>query len=51
MLEEKGILAENIFDSEICTFCASNKIHSRRADGENFGLGTTIIMKKSRVNI
>ena len=44
MLEEEGILPENIYDSGICSVCNSAKVHSRRADGENFGLGTTVVM-------
>lgn len=46
LLEEAGVLKENIFDSGICSVCNSKKVHSRRSDGENFGLGTTIVMKK-----
>lgn len=44
LLSEFGI--EKIYDSGLCSVCYSKKIHSRRADGENFGLGTTIIMMK-----
>lgn len=44
MLIEAGIKAENIIDSNICSACNSNLIHSRRADGaEKFGLGTALI--------
>ena len=44
LLEEAGIKKENIFDSNICSVCHSDLIHSRRADGaENFGLGTALI--------
>lgn len=46
LLKEAGILENNIFDSGICSVCNSEKVHSRRSDGENFGLGTTIVMKK-----
>ncbi len=46
LLEEAGVLKKNIFDSGICSVCNSEKVHSRRSDGENFGLGTTIVMKK-----
>ena len=45
-LMKVGVLEENIFDSGICSVCNSKKVHSRRSDGENFGLGTTIVMKK-----
>lgn len=44
LLVEAGIKEENIFDSNICSVCHSDLIHSRRADGaENFGLGTALI--------
>ena len=46
LLKEAGVLENNIFDSGICSVCNSKKVHSRRSDGENFGLGTTIVMKK-----
>ena len=45
LLEEIGVVEENIVDSEICSVCNSNKIHSRRAVGLNFGLGMAIIQK------
>lgn len=44
MLEEEGVLPEHIWDSELCSVCDCNVIHSRRAEGENFGLGTTVVM-------
>lgn len=44
MLMEAGIRKQNIIDSNICSVCNSNLIHSRRADGaENYGLGTALI--------
>jgi len=46
LLEEEGVLSENIFDSELCTVCHRDKMHSRRADGEHFGIATTIAMMK-----
>ncbi len=46
ILQEVGILKENIYDSNICSFCNSDLIHSRRVDGENYGLGTTIVLMK-----
>lgn len=46
LLKEVGILEENIIDSKICSFCNSQYVHSRRANGENFGLGTLIVMMK-----
>jgi len=45
LLEEMGVIEENIIDSEICSVCNANKIHSRRADGLNFGLGMAIVQK------
>ena len=46
LLEEEGVLKQNIFDSELCTVCNSEKMNSRRADGENFEISTTIVMMK-----
>lgn len=46
LLKEAGVLENNIFDSGICSVCNSEKVHSRRSDGENFGLGTTIVIRK-----
>lgn len=44
ILEEEGIDENNIYDSGLCTVCNSHIMHSRRADGENFGISTTIAM-------
>lgn len=46
LLENMGLLKENIYNSGICSFCSSEKINSRRADGESFALGTTVVMMK-----
>lgn len=46
LLDEVGVPSDNIFDSQICSRCNPAKIHSRRADGEDFGLGTLVIMMK-----
>lgn len=43
LLQEEGIISENIIDCGICSVCHVDKIHSRRADGENFGLGCSLI--------
>jgi len=43
LLKEEGVLFENIIDSDICSICNSDKIHSRRAEGIEFGLGTALI--------
>ena len=45
MLTDKGIIIENIIDSGVCSVCNSKKIHSRRAEGINFGLGAALIEK------
>ena len=43
LLKDCGIKEENIEDCGICSMCNSKIVNSRRADGENFGLGTAII--------
>lgn len=43
ILEEEGILKENIIDSGICTVCNGDLIHSFRADKEKSGRNTMII--------
>ncbi len=43
LLLNEGIIRENIVDSEICSLCNVDKIHSRRGEGLNFGLGTALI--------
>lgn len=43
MLSEEGIKEENIFDCNICSVCNKEKVHSRRADGMDFGVGSAII--------
>ena len=45
ILKNIGILEENIEDSGICSVCNKEKIHSFRAEGENYGLATAIISK------
>lgn len=46
ILKEQGIKEENIIDSGICSVCNKDKIHSFRAEGENYGLSTAIISLK-----
>lgn len=46
ILQDLGVKKENIIDSGICSVCAHEKIHSRRADGIDYGLGSAIIQKK-----
>lgn len=43
MLEELGLKSQNIIESNICTVCNSNVLHSYRADKENSGRNTAII--------
>lgn len=43
MLEEIGLKTENIVESNICTVCNKDLIHSYRADKENSGRNTAII--------
>ena len=43
VLRQTGILERNIEDSEICSVCNKEKIHSFRAEGENYGLATALI--------
>jgi len=40
---EEGILEKNIVDSGVCSYCESYKVHSKRAEGDNFGLGAALI--------
>ena len=46
LLQEEGILQENIIDSKVCTFCNSNIIHSYRKEGEFSGRNTALICLK-----
>ena len=43
LLGELGVKSENIIDANICSYCSKEYIHSRRADGLDFGLGSAII--------
>ncbi len=43
LLEEIGIPSSNIIESNICTVCNSNQMHSYRAEKENSGRNTAII--------
>lgn len=46
ILENAGILEENIEDGGICSVCNKDKVHSFRAEGVNYGLATALIMIK-----
>lgn len=43
ILERKGIKAENIIDSNICTVCNKDLMHSYRAEGETYNVNTALI--------
>ncbi len=43
LLIEEGLNENNIFDSNICSVCSKEKVHSRRAEGVNFGVGSAVI--------
>lgn len=45
LLKEEGILEKNITDSNICTYCNSNIIHSYRKEEKEAGRNTAIICK------
>lgn len=46
ILKQEGLIEKNIIDSEICSVCNSDFIHSYRVEKEKFGLGTAIIELK-----
>lgn len=46
LLKEEGILEENIIDSNVCTFCNSNIMHSYRKEGKEAGRSTAVICLK-----
>ena len=46
ILKQVGILDKNIEDSQICSVCNKEKIHSFRAEGDNYGLATAVISLK-----
>ena len=46
ILKEEGLKEENIIDSNICSVCNSNLIHSFRVEKEKYGLSTAIIELK-----
>ena len=43
ILREEGIKEENIINSDICTKCNSEKLHSYRAEKQNSGRNTSLI--------
>lgn len=46
LLQETGINANNIIESNICSLCEREQIHSRRAEGPEYGVGTVLICMK-----
>ena len=48
LMIEQGILIENIIDSNICTVCNGDAIHSYRKDGKNAGRNTAILGLKNK---
>lgn len=47
ILEEVGVLSKNIIDSQICTVCHSDILHSYRKDGEKSGRNVAVLGLKS----
>ena len=43
LLEDIGLKPSNIIDCGICSVCNQDKIHSARAEGENFKRATAVI--------
>lgn len=46
LLQETGINANNIIESNICSLCEKEQIHSKRAEGLEYGVGTALICMK-----
>ena len=46
ILQKEGIKLENIVDSEICSVCHSDLIHSYRVEKQGYGLNTAVIELK-----
>lgn len=46
ILKRQGLKEENIIDSELCSVCNSDLIHSYRVEKKGFGIGTAIIELK-----
>ena len=44
LLRAKGIPNRNIYDSDICSVCNSDMIHSRRVEGPEYGLCSAMIV-------
>lgn len=46
ILERAGLKTENIIDSDICSVCNSDLVHSYRVEKQGYGLGTALISLK-----
>ena len=46
LMQNMGLIPENIIDSGICSMCNPNLIHSYRTEKEGFGLETALIELK-----
>ena len=46
ILQEVGLKPENIIDSEVCSVCNSDIVHSFRVEKEGYGLATAIVQLK-----
>lgn len=46
LMQDKGLTPENIIDSEICSVCNSDQIHSYRVEKEKYRLETALISLK-----
>lgn len=46
ILKQKGLIAENIIDSGICSVCNCDLVHSFRVEKEGYGLATALIELK-----
>lgn len=46
MLRESNIIEQNIIDCKICTYCNSDKFHSRRKENEKYQVSGSLMMIK-----
>ena len=46
LMQDKGLISENIIDSGICSVCNSDQIHSYRVEKEKYRLETALISLK-----
>jgi len=48
LMLNKGILAENIYDANICSVCNNDLLHSFRVEGPKYKLATAIIQMQAQ---